>query len=353
MRQSRRTCLKNIHYTPTTNPGLWLDKYLIEQLGKEETVSKDEETPQKKLVKDVAQFNTPRVYKHFYQRWVETLESAGASKETAKVQGRLAINLGEASVIETSISIHHTYGVPYIPGNALKGLAAYYARKYLSEEWGEELDAYRIMFGETEEAGYVSFFDALYVPDSGFDGKALWPDIITVHHQEYYQGQEKPPADWDDPNPVSFLSATGEYLIAISGPEEWVDKAFQILELALKEIGIGAKTSSGYGRMVFDEVRGPDVDPAESYAEAKLRLLQEETPPPGRERSEVYKVPRAGDYGFIKSPTGGKDVFVKPEYLRGKIDYLQVGQVVEYTRETTNKGPQAREVDVLLEPDDS
>jgi CRISPR-associated protein Cmr6 len=76
-------------------------------------------------------------------------------------------------------------------------------------------------------------------------------DVITVHHPEYYRGENLPPADWDNPNPVPFLSATGSYLVALHGPESWVEAAFKILQLALAEEGIGAKTSSGYGRMVF------------------------------------------------------------------------------------------------------
>jgi CRISPR-associated protein Cmr6 len=73
--------------------------------------------------------------------------------------------------------------------------------------------------------------------------------VITVHHPDYYQGGKDAPADWDSPNPVSLLSATGNYLIALAGPSVWVDAAFRILELALAEQGVGAKTSSGYGRL--------------------------------------------------------------------------------------------------------
>jgi CRISPR-associated protein Cmr6 len=55
---------------------------------------------------------------------------------------------------------------------------------------------------------------------------------------------------------VPFLSVTGRYLIALAAPElpnpsEWIQATFAILEGALEEMGIGAKTSSGYGRMKF------------------------------------------------------------------------------------------------------
>jgi CRISPR-associated protein Cmr6 len=80
-----------------------------------------------------------------------------------------------------------------------------------------------------------------------------------VHHPAYYSGKNVelvPPADWDEPTPVPFLSATGSYLIALSAPkgcEEWRQAAFDILKLALAEEGVGAKTSSGYGRMTIQE----------------------------------------------------------------------------------------------------
>ncbi len=173
----------------------------------------------------------------------------------AKVEGRLAIGLGDDGVLETSITLHHTYGVPYLRGSALKGLAAAFARNRIGGMWAKNSPAYKAVFGETDDAGYVTFHDALYVPGSGHNRQALYADIMTVHHKDYYGSGNKPPADWDEPTPVPFLSATGEYLIALSAPEnceEWLKAAFGILKLALAEEGIGAKTSSGYGRMKLE-----------------------------------------------------------------------------------------------------
>jgi CRISPR-associated protein Cmr6 len=72
---------------------------------------------------------------------------------------------------------------------------------------------------------------------------------MTVHHPDYYQGQGSPPADWDNPNPVAFLSAHGRFLLALTGPEEWSRAALEILTEALEQDGVGAKTAAGYGRM--------------------------------------------------------------------------------------------------------
>jgi CRISPR-associated protein Cmr6 len=205
------------------------------------------------------------LYKQFYEsRWVNTLAAHGAHCREARTLGRMVIGLGDASVLETSVTLHRTYGVPYIPGSALKGLAAAFVRTRLANtEWGKWDDEhkpqhwiaakpYEVVFGDTAQAGYITFFDALYVPNTGHNEQALYPDVITVHHPDYYQDKGNPPADWDSPTPIPFLSATGNYLIALAaqpGCDAWVNLTFDLLGHALRELGIGAKTSSGYGRM--------------------------------------------------------------------------------------------------------
>lgn len=42
---------------------------------------------------------------------------------TAKTAYRLAIGMGYPSLIENGLLFHHVYGIPYIPGETLKGLA--------------------------------------------------------------------------------------------------------------------------------------------------------------------------------------------------------------------------------------
>jgi CRISPR-associated protein Cmr6 len=239
-----------------THAGLWLDKYLKD----------DGEDAKKSLVKDVTGIQTPESYRRFFERWKATLIAlCGAENcREAETVGRLAVNLGAEGVLETSIALHRTYGVPYIPGSALKGLASHYVTNYYKDDlekadddqaWNREMRRY--LFGDTSSAGYVTFYDALYIPGTG---RGLVPDVITVHHPDYYQGRRPaysndielaPPADWDSPTPIPFITANGKFLMAISGALEWVEAAFKILELALEREGIGAKTSSGYGRMVF------------------------------------------------------------------------------------------------------
>ena len=267
---TRRNQLTNIHpqneKTKETHAGLWLDRYL--------SSNPDMTKIRHSLTQEVASLPMPVAYQAFFDRWEKMLGECQAKTRKATVKGRMIVGLGDESVLETSIALHHTYGVPYIPGSALKGLASSYAHQKLGANWQKGSAAHNVIFGNTDEAGYITFFDALYVPGSGHHGQALFPDIITIHHQDYYNsGKDNAPADWDSPIPVPFLSATGSYLIAIAAPDlpannEWVQSVFNILASALKEIGIGAKTSSGYGRMEFEvDQNGPGMEEARVFTQ--------------------------------------------------------------------------------------
>lgn len=249
---TRRDRLVNVEKTVTTktrNAGLWLDKFIRNQAREDKDSRRD-------LVRGVSDIQVPGEYSRWFERWRRALQDYGAECRVAEVLGRMAVGLGEDSVLETSVTLHHTYGVPYIPGSALKGLAASFARQYLGDDWQADTEAYKIVFGVTDTAGYVVFFDALPLPGA----KLLHPDVITVHHEGYYQKGNAPPADWDNPNPVPFLSATGKYLVALAGPGPWVEAAFEILRHALFNLGVGAKTSSGYGRLKLELKRPADAD---------------------------------------------------------------------------------------------
>ena len=245
---SRREHLAFLAPNAGTHPGLWLEKGIL---------TPDDKGAKQKHFEDLLSVAAvPGDYRRFYQRWreaVQKLEPCTLVAE-ATVLGRLVVGLGAESVLETAITLHRTYGVPFIPGSALKGLAASAAHKRLEptdwrkvQEDGTPGAAHRILFGDTASSGYVTFHDALWIPEG--DRLFLDLDVMTVHHQDYYQGLGLPPADWDNPVPVPFLSARGRFLLAVTGPEEWADAALGILQQALEHDGAGAKTAAGYGRM--------------------------------------------------------------------------------------------------------
>ena len=228
--------------------------------------------------------NARALYGVAYSRWLDSVPKA--TSERLDVQGRLIVGLGGDNVLETGITLHHTYGVPMIPGSALKGLAAHYC----DQVWGladpkfrkargkkdEAIGAYHeVLFGATDDSGHITFHDAWIIPDSiradGTSGLVL--DVMTPHHSDYYsdktdeagakKGDLIPPTDFDDPNPVTFLSVAGAFHVAVSCdvPGEagghWAKLAFDLLKEALREWGVGGKTSSGYGRLMNPAIMSP------------------------------------------------------------------------------------------------
>ncbi|MCC3380587.1 type III-B CRISPR module RAMP protein Cmr6 [Paenibacillus sp. UY79] len=89
-------------------------------------------------------------------------------------------------MLETSLTLHRIYGVAYLPGTALKGVASHYAHRQLGDQQpalkrtGSD---YNILFGSQTSAGFIQFHDALPTPATV--SKALKQDVHTAHHQDY------------------------------------------------------------------------------------------------------------------------------------------------------------------------
>lgn len=331
-----------------TNLALWFHKYYNSQLNE----------PGQKHIDSITKLpnQVDPVYGHYFNRWVKHLNEIDALTETANTTGRMVVNLGADSVTEVSIALHHTYGVPYIPGTALKGLAAHYANSNMGIAWKKGTDAYKAIFGTGKTAGYVTFHDALFVPEQA-NPQPLQKDTVTGHHQNYNKGKNVPPADWDSPTIIPFISVHGKFLIAISGDEKAKSVAMEILRLALLNEGIGAKTNSGYGRMEFETHAGDILqdthlptsttaeNPEESYDVMKKRFLKE-APPAGWKRGYVRTVMNEGNYGFIVSASGGGDVYIHKETHPDGL--VKLDEVLEYIEERSSKGLRAKSVKVLL-----
>ena len=138
---------------------------------------------------------------------VLTCLKKGLRLNNARVKPRSKNWAGNRSPLETGLALHHTYGVPYIPGSALKGLASHYC----DQVWGEKNPDYklkaryhRVLFGTTDESGYIVFNDGWISPES-LDS-CLECDVMTIHHPKYYRSEDSPPSDYDSPTPITFLS---------------------------------------------------------------------------------------------------------------------------------------------------
>jgi CRISPR type III-B/RAMP module RAMP protein Cmr6 len=216
-------------------------------------------------------------------RALESLAAAtGATVREATLapQGAMITGTGAGGIRDVGIELHGTYGVPVIPGSTLKGVAAAYAR------WaGVPDDAQALIFGcpstsagpvtsENADAaragrqpgrprsvpGSVLFLDALPGPA----GVTVAEHVLTPHARAYHagrpaadRGERPPPAEYLNPVPIAFLVVDGGTFTAhLVGPEAAVTEAARLLAAAVDDIGVGAKTSAGYGYL--DAVPGRD-----------------------------------------------------------------------------------------------
>lgn len=251
--------LKNIDKSKWAHPGLILQRYLVEQKNDTNSSTNERDELFTRILK--AQNNAQEVYRMAYKRWEKSFakETISVSGSYFSTLGRLVCGLGSDSPIETGITLHHTYGMPFIPGSSLKGIASSYCKEYLGKEdprFGKDGEYFNIIFGSNESAGHIIFHDAWLKPGSGF----LEKDIMTPHHEDYYTQKGKKdaaPTDFDSPVPVPFLSVSANttFLVIVScydsseNGKKWTDLALEILEKALLELCVGGKTRSGYGQM--------------------------------------------------------------------------------------------------------
>jgi CRISPR-associated protein Cmr6 len=195
------------------------------------------------------------IYRLAFERWKTRTSGATDACVDLKVKGRMIVGLGGESVLETGITLHHTYGTPIIPGTAVKGLAAHYCHRELglqNPDLREGGAHYQTIFGTTDDSGYVVFHDSWIDPESiGPENSGLVRDVMTPHHADYYAKKgDSPPSDFDDPNPVTFLAVTGTFRVVVScDNKEWAAFTLKLVKAALKEWGVGGKTNAGYGRM--------------------------------------------------------------------------------------------------------
>jgi CRISPR-associated protein Cmr6 len=310
------------NHEKVAHAGLILARYLSVPAG-------DTELPREKhdLFRAArrANANSLDLYRQAFQqreRWLESLKAR--SRETSTSQGgprgplvevfslitppdqRLIVGLGSDSPLETGLTLHRTYGTPILPGSGLKGLAAHYCDQVVGEHdprfkrsrgdgvgdrAGKVAPApgpYEVLFGAGDSAGFITFHDAWIAIESlSKCDEGLLDDIMTPHHGDYYggkqysggpmRGQLVPPTDFDGPVPVQFLSIRGAFHFVLTCDDadatgrRYLEFARDLLIAALRDWGIGGKTSSGYGRLVSTAPKTGDQSPHAASAPAAKR----------------------------------------------------------------------------------
>jgi CRISPR type III-B/RAMP module RAMP protein Cmr6 len=196
---------------------------------------------------------------------------AAATRTTVLVieiepQAALITGTGAGGIRNVGIELHGTHGWPIIPASGLKGVAAAFAQDTADAQdidriFGtprpgrgkdDQADAADIAAAPEEppvKPGTVSFFDALPGPD----GVTVAQHDLTPHARDYHTGSDQhgdrpAPAEYFNPVPIPFLAVDGGTFIAhLVGPEGDVAAAADLLRAAMDDIGVGAKTSAGYG----------------------------------------------------------------------------------------------------------
>lgn len=295
--QACRNQLKDICRDKGTHAGLLLACYLRVPVK-----DKEKHPGERRLLFEAAIKSTRSagaLYEKAYLRRLDDFKKLPSRAEGLfEVKGRLIVGLGGENVLETGISLHHTYGVPIIPGSSLKGLAAHYCdqtwgaaneefrikgakdRDEQGKEFFRQGKHHRVLFGANDDSGHIVFHDAWITPESlKGDGKqGLVLDVMTPHHGDYYaekkndKGELLAPTDVDDPNPITFLSVAGAFQVIISCGDEsddgkkWAGLAMQLVTQALTHWGAGGKTAVGYGSMDYE----PPAKSPDPLAEFKL-----------------------------------------------------------------------------------
>lgn len=197
-----------------------------------------------------------------------------ARRVVVETQTRVVLWLSSPSATELGFCLHHVYGLPYLPASGLKGLASNALWRQVDADFkksippgngpGRAPPEVLDLFGEGGDQGHegrVAFLDGIPLGDA--QGKVLLErDVMTPHHAKYYAGKENAPHDCERPNPLLFLCIppgqtfeiglvyTRERESGAKGPSHWLQEAEKHLLFGLAEMGLGAKTSSGYGILV-------------------------------------------------------------------------------------------------------
>lgn len=252
------------------------------------------------------------------RRLIGLFRSAFAGRSVVAIgelEGRLAINLADALIQNAGISLDRLFGMPFIPGSAVKGVCRHAAlaelksataadRQRLFEEFREvfgtsdndfargDLQGFRDLLGGRAEncRGRISFLPAYPVNEA-----KVVVDLTNVHYPRYYRlGDPVDLGPRDDsnrrdvrgenpqPNPFPAVERGAQFafLLVLNRPEadaRLLAPAKRWLEAALIVRGLGAKTAAGYGWFSLRPAVLAEIEAAETaaVAAAQARAKQE------------------------------------------------------------------------------
>lgn len=242
---------------------------------------------------------------------------------TARLSTPYVSGLGGCHPTETGFILDRNTGLPYLPASSIKGVLRLAHALNLAEQHPEKIqqdrdgnfivpdteESMRKYFGDTDTAakdavrGQLVFLDAF---PAGVP--TIKRDIMNPHFGKYYDGT-LPPVETENPIPVMFMAV-----------EKGIDFKFRALALPLadgaavdncfdvedkrailamfrragEELGFGAKTSVGYGRMANV------ADSTESMAAEWRRIADEKEDRLYPWRKELRKLDCVSNWGDFR-----------------------------------------------------
>lgn len=279
------------HFTPTGNKdrpiwagntGLWYDKFCDRwdsDFSGISTPSGSKETPKLDWIERViyplgqngipdrttppVRAGDPDLLAETAKRRVALADAQGGLCLDFILESRLLTGTGRPHPVENGMAWHPTLGVPFLAGSGVKGVLRSWARQAADAS----PDLINALFGPPSDeklyVGALQMLDALPV-----EPVLLAADIITPHTGPWNQVEpdaarvqnlDDAPADWHSPVPVPLLAVESGVrfqfiLLPGTGPvpkggwEATLARCRKWLTDALRDLGAGAKTTSGYGR---------------------------------------------------------------------------------------------------------
>ena len=271
-----------------------------------------------------------------------------------RLESRLAVNLSGSLVQNAGICLDRLFGVPYLPGSAVKGVCRHVALEDLRagklslsdfqnifgtadvdfkestpRSKGGELEAFRSLIGRDgiveNKKGCIDYLAAFPRNEAH-----LMVDMTNVHFPDYYKSgreadlrQERPM-----PNPFPVVEAGAEFAFCIAinsmggrlesdaRRNELLDKAANLLRRAMEVSGFGAKTGAGYGWFAdeTDRIQRQKEDDGKAREERKAVAEALEL----RRREEEATISEAKE--ILSSLESAENL---PSGVRGKLDELE------------------------------
>ncbi len=259
---------------PSANLGLWYTRFYsaferdwtVEDDGKRDWITQASAKP----CGDTDQIS------HLTECQQKLSVALGGLTAELETTGAFVTGMGLSHPVENGFTFHPTLGTPYLPASGVKGLLRGWVEAWVEHANEEQKNAMVARWfgsakgddaGMAEGAGNLIIFDAL--PTKPVQ---LGCEIMTPHMGKWYEKggaieaqnyATTAPADWHSPVPVPFLvvkkGATFKFMIAPrlvgdaavdAQTKADVVQAMKELRNALEWIGAGAKTGTGFGRMI-------------------------------------------------------------------------------------------------------